>query len=102
MPLRLELGPADIAKDQTLSVRRDNGIKAPLPLQDIASTVAKLLETIQSDMYNRARELYDSRLREITQWEDVVPALDDKNIVVIPWCEQEACEDDIKERSGRS
>lgn len=53
-------------------------------------------------MYTRAKETFDSRIKTVTTWEDVVPTLDDKNIVVIPWCEVEACEDDIKERSGRA
>ena len=102
VPLRLELGPADLAKSQTLSVRRDSGVKAPLALADITKTVPELLETIQSDLFKRAKEAYDSRLRTITNWDDVVPALDNKCVVAMPWCEEEACEDDIKERSGRS
>lgn len=85
-----------------MTVRRDNGVKAPLPLADITSSVTQLLDTIQSDMFKRAQEAYFSRIKEITNWDDLVPALDDKNIVAIPWCEREACEDDIKERSARS
>ena len=53
-------------------------------------------------MFNRAKETYQSRVKEVTRWDDVVPNLDNKNIVVIPWCDVEACEDDIKERSGRA
>lgn len=62
----------------------------------------KLLETIQADMFKRAQDTYFSRLKQVTRWEDVVPTLDDKCVVVMPWCEEEACEDDIKERSARS
>jgi len=102
VPLRLELGPVDIAKKQTLSVRRDTGVKTPLPIENITTTLSELLETIQSDMFNRANDIYQSRLKEVTRWEDVVPTLDDKCIVVLPWCEEESCEDDIKERSGRA
>ncbi|GBE87397.1 Putative proline--tRNA ligase [Sparassis crispa] len=102
VPLRLEVGPADLAKDQTLTVRRDNGVKSPLPLAGITASVPKLLETIQADMFKRAQDLYFSRVKPVTRWEDVVPTLDNKCVVVIPWCEEEACEDDIKERSGRA
>ncbi|KAI0944886.1 hypothetical protein AcW1_001710 [Taiwanofungus camphoratus] len=102
VPLRLEIGPADLAKAQTLSVRRDTGVKAPLPLADIAAAVPRLLETIQGDMFARAQAAYFARLRAVTRWEDVVPTLDDKCVVVMPWCEEEACEDDIKERSARA
>ncbi|KAL1943826.1 hypothetical protein VTO73DRAFT_3644 [Trametes versicolor] len=100
VPLRLEVGPADIAKNQTLSARRDTGAKVPLPLADIETAVPALLDQIQADMFKRAQEVYFSRLREVHEWKDVVPTLDDKNVVVIPWCEAEACEDDIKTRSA--
>lgn len=50
-------------------------------------------------MYTRAKTTQDERLKLVTKWDDVVPTLDAKNILVLPWCEQEQCEDDIKERS---
>lgn len=53
-------------------------------------------------MFERARAMYQERLVEVTKWEDVVPTLDNKCVAVLPWCEEEACEDDIKERSGRA
>ncbi|KAJ3770989.1 hypothetical protein FB446DRAFT_789997 [Lentinula raphanica] len=102
VPLRLEIGPNDLAKQQTLAVRRDNGVKSPVALENISSTVSELLDTIHTDMLKRAQETYQSRLKEVTKWEDVVPTLDGKNVVVLPWCEREACEDDIKERSAKA
>ncbi|KAG6816433.1 hypothetical protein H0H87_006095 [Tephrocybe sp. NHM501043] len=102
VPIRLEIGPNDLAKEQTLSVRRDTGTKAPVALKDIGTTISELLKTIQSDMFTKARNEYYSRIKEVTNWDDFVPQLDNKGIAVIPWCEVEACEDDIKERSGRS
>ena len=77
-------------------------MKAPIPQSNVCDTVSKLLDTIQHDMFTSARDAYYSRLKEVTKWDDVVPTLDDKCVVVMPWCEVEACEDDIKERSGRS
>lgn len=102
VPVRLEIGPNDLAKKQTLSVRRDTGVKAPLPLEGITTAVSSLLTTIQSEMFETARKTYWEHVKTATKWEEVVPALDAKNIIAIPWCETEACEDDIKERSGRS
>ncbi|KAJ7763691.1 hypothetical protein B0H14DRAFT_3594111, partial [Mycena olivaceomarginata] len=102
VPLRLEIGPNDLAKQQTLTVRRDTGAKNPVDLANIGPTVTTLLDTIQSDMFSKAKATYDSSIKEITHWDDFVPALDAKNIVAIPWCEVEECEDDIKERSGRA
>lgn len=102
VPLRLEIGPQDIAKNQTLTVRRDTGKKDPVSLEGLPQTVSGLLDDIQKDMFARAKGAYQERLKAITRWEDLVPALDSKNIVVIPWCEREQCEDDIKEKSARA
>jgi prolyl-tRNA synthetase len=71
-------------------------------MNDIEKTVSALLQTIHNDMFIRARDVYNSRLKEITNWDDLVPHLDNKGIALIPWCEVEECEDDIKERSARS
>lgn len=64
--------------------------------------MSTILDDIQNDLFTRAKETYQARLKAITEWEDLVPALDNKNIAVIPWCEREQCEDDIKERSARA
>jgi len=102
VPLRLEIGPQDIAKSQTLTVRRDTGKKGPVSLEGLPQTVFTLLEVIQQDMFTRAKNTYQERVKAITKWEDLVPALDSKNVIVIPWCEREQCEDDIKERSAKA
>lgn len=101
VPIRLELGPKDIEKKQTIAVRRDTSAKTTFALDGVAIHVANLLETIQSDMYNKAKTTYEERLIQVTKWEDVVPTLDKKCIVVLPWCEVGDCEDDIKARSKR-
>jgi prolyl-tRNA synthetase len=97
----LEIGPKDLQKKQAVAVRRDNGVKATIAVGDLAKQLPALLETIQEDMYTRAKETFDQRLIQVTKWDDVVPTLDNKCVVVMPWCEVEACEDDIKERSGK-
>lgn len=98
----MEIGPLDLAKSQVLSARRDTGAKSPIPLSSIAPSVKSLLDTIQADLYTKAKSKYDERLKVVEKWEEVVPALDDKCIVVLPWCEREVCEDEIKEKSARA
>ncbi|WWC60772.1 proline-tRNA ligase [Kwoniella dejecticola CBS 10117] len=99
VPLRLELGPRDIAANSTLAVRRYDNHKSSIPTSDIANTVRLYLEEIQASMFKKAQEKFDSCLIPVTKWDDVVPTLDAKNILVLPWCEGNQCEDDIKERS---
>ncbi|RHZ82669.1 hypothetical protein Glove_106g55 [Diversispora epigaea] len=102
VPLRLEIGPRDLTNQQVLSSRRDTSAKEPIPLADLTTHVSAILKTIQKDMFEKAKKIYDDHRKIVLKWEDFVPSLDDKNLVLVPWCEQEKCEDAIKERSSRS
>ena len=55
IPLRLELGPKDLEKQSVFSARRDTRAKAAIPMAGVAESVAKLLATIQSDLFNAAK-----------------------------------------------
>ncbi|MBL8996034.1 MAG: proline--tRNA ligase [Gemmatimonadetes bacterium] len=55
VPLRLELGPRDLDQQSVMSARRDTKDKAPLPMADLAPQLAKLLETIQAQMFADAK-----------------------------------------------
>ena len=96
----MELGPNDLAKDQVTAVRRDTGAKAPLPLSDLAKSASELLDTIQSDLLERATEEYNSRIAKVLEWKDFVPRLNEQKVCLIAWCDVEACEDDIKKQSA--
>jgi prolyl-tRNA synthetase len=52
-------------------------------------------------MLTKAKEVRDDKMKLINRWDEVVPALDDKCLVLLPWCERVACEEDIKERTTR-
>lgn len=102
VPVRLELGPKDVKNHQIMAARRDNGAKTTLHQVTLVSEVRDLLETIQRDMFNRAKEIRDANVVFIEEWKDFVPALDNKQLCLIPWCEKSDCEDEIKEKSSRS
>jgi prolyl-tRNA synthetase len=97
VPLRLEYGPKDAAKSVVSFARRDTGEKGTISLSELTTAVPKLLEDIQSDMYNKAEAAFRSHRIQVTKWEDVIPALEAKNVVLIPHCLEEKCEDQIKE-----
>ena len=56
IPVRIELGPKDIEAGQAVLVRRDTHEKITVALAEIEEKVAELLETIQKDMLERARQ----------------------------------------------
>lgn len=102
VPLRIEFGPKDNEAGVISYARRDNGQKDKIPIADIGTAVPELLETIYKDMYNKAETSFREHRLQITEWEKVLPALDDRNVVLIPFCLDGKCEDRIKELTTRA
>lgn len=86
VPLRLEFGPKDSEKQQVFGARRDNGEKKPIPLASLEEGVKTTLDSIQTDLYAKAKSSFDSHVVKVTNWDDFVPALNGKNLVLMPWC----------------
>ncbi|KAL9049526.1 MAG: hypothetical protein Q9162_007172 [Coniocarpon cinnabarinum] len=102
VPLRLEFGPKDSQNDVVTCSRRDQHGKTTIPIFSIEQDVPALLETIQSDLYTKAKAAYDSHRKVITKWDDFVPSLNGKNVNIIPHCLGDKCEDEVKELSKRT
>lgn len=104
VPLRLEIGPGEIQGQFVTTSRRDilgREGKGKIPILSLSKDVHALLETIQADLYRRADEKFKKHTKQITNWYEFVPALNDKNVCLIPFCLTEKCEDEIKELSAR-
>jgi prolyl-tRNA synthetase len=101
VPIRLEVGPKDIAKNETRAVIRHNGNVSQLSLKEIGITIKDLLETVQSDMFKKATAERDSNIVLLETWDHFVETLNKKKMILAPWCEEVACEEAVKERSAR-
>lgn len=105
VPVRLEFGPGESKGHFVTASRRDlpkEESKSQIAISELNTAVPELLETIQKDLFNRADAKYKSHTKRITNWEDFVPALNDKNVCMLQHCLTEACEDQIKEQSART
>ncbi|KAL9035372.1 MAG: hypothetical protein Q9214_006611 [Letrouitia sp. 1 TL-2023] len=103
-PLRLEFGPNESKGHYVTTARRDivgADSKGQIPITELGKQVPLLLDLIQEDLYKRADEQFKTHTKTITSWDDFVPALNAKNVCLIPHCLQEKCEDEIKELSAR-
>jgi prolyl-tRNA synthetase len=99
VPLRLEIGPRDIASGQAMTVRRDTLEKAPMPLDGIAGAVKDRLDVIQRDMLIKAKEHLDRHFCDALTLDDMSQALDaGKGYIRAMWCGDRACEDAVKDR----
>lgn len=101
VPVRVELGPKDLEKEQLIAVRRDTGEKITISMKDKLSDLQNLLDTIQKNLLSRATADLKSRTVKCTTWNEFCAALDSKNIILSPFCEEESCEDNIKKDSAR-
>ena len=101
VPLRLELGPKDVAKGSVVLARRDRPGKegkAFVPQQGIAESVAKLLEEIQQALFDRALAFRKSNTAEPADYGEFKQAVE-KGFALSWWCGGAACEEKIKEET---
>lgn len=82
-------------------MRRDNGEKIVIELKNKIPNLKNLLEEIQSNMYNKAMKELKAHTVKLKDWSQFCSALDGKNIILAPFCEEESCEDNIKKDSTR-
>lgn len=101
VPLRIEFGPKDLEKGQVTAVRRDNGAKVVIGLDEIETKVPQVLEEIQQSLFDAAKEKFDSHRVIVDEWKDFIPNLNKKNVILAPWCGVEECEEDIKDSSAK-
>ena len=100
VPIRIELGPKDIANDSAVLVRRDTGEKTKVALGSIADSVSKLLMDIQTNLFKRAQEYNKAKTKKVDTWDEFVAAIDGGNFVLAHWSGDKDVEAAIKEETG--
>ena len=103
VPLRLELGPKDMEKNQCVLVRRDNGEKLFASLDGIEDTVAKLLDDIHDNLYAKAKENLETHTYAASSLEEAKAVQEEKGgFIKTMWCGSLECELAMKEKAGMS
>jgi prolyl-tRNA synthetase len=102
-PLRIEFGPKDAEKGVITTVRRDTGEKGIIQISDrkaMAGEVQALLDKMQNEMLKRARKMYQDHIKYTSNWDDVVPLLNTKNVIRMPHCGDGECAELVKEETA--
>ncbi len=98
IPVRVEIGPKDIEAGKAVLARRDTGEKTECAIDELPETIEKLLDTIQKDMLERARERRDSQTYTAKTKEEFDKLFAEKSgFVKAMWCGDVECENKIKE-----
>ncbi len=100
VPLRLEIGPRDVAKREAFSAKRTGGKKFGIAFDGVADTVRDVLDAIQAELLERATASRDARTYTATSREEFARLVESQpGFYKIPWGGDDADEDAIKDET---
>lgn len=103
VPLRLEIGPKDMAQGQVMLVRRDTGEKMAVKEENLVETVKELLDNIQENLFTRAKKFLEENIRETSDYNEFKKIIEkQRGLIKTYWCGSKDCEDKIKEETKAS
>lgn len=97
VPVRVEVGPRDLAEGKVMSVRRDTFEKAPLEMEGLPEKIIAMLGEIQRNLFETARAFRDAHTADVHNMEELERQVNGGYARAM-WCGDQACEDTIKER----
>jgi prolyl-tRNA synthetase len=96
-PLRLEVGPRDVAADQTTVVRRDTRGKQPVPMSSLAPVVETLLGEIQANLFGAAKRMLTEHTTDVNTYDELAQRVAaNAGWSLAHWCGGVACEAQVK------
>jgi len=103
VPLRLEIGPKDMAQGQVMLVRRDTGEKIAVKEEKLVETVKELLNNIQENLFTKAKKFLQENIRETSDYNEFKKVIEKKRgLIKTYWCGSKDCEDKVKEETKAS
>jgi len=88
VPLRIEIGPKDVEKNELTLVRRDSGKKKSILLKDAEKTIKTELQDLEKSLYANAETLLKENMHSVLTIEE---AKQKTGIVALPWCGNKDC-----------
>ena len=103
VPLRVEIGPKDMEKQQCCIARRDTGEKTFVPLSNLESAAQTLLRDVHDNLYAMAEKNLEDNTFDLTTWEEVRDMAQGRGgFARTKWCGSLECELAMKEKAGVS
>ena len=79
VPIRIEIGPRDIASDSLFVARRDEDKKTSVPRAEFIEKIGEILQSIQDNLFARAKKYRDENMVEMTSKEEFYKFFTPKN-----------------------
>jgi len=100
VPVRLEVGPRDVAKGQAVLARRDTGEKQAVSQEGLAETVLQALDDIQRNLFARALGFREANTKPVDSYDEFRQILDGEGAFLLAhWCTSGECEAQIQEET---
>ena len=100
IPIRIEIGPKDIAKNQLVLVKRHNQTKTSIDINSFTEKISSELKNIQKEMFDAAKKILDERVVRVSEYQQFKKELEDGKMIDCSWCGNQTCEDKIKEETS--
>ncbi len=100
-PVRLEVGPRDVANRQVIAVRRDNRQKEAIKVAELASRLPAVLDEIQKALFDRAVAFREARSHRVGSVDEIAQQIEaERGFYYAAWCGDAACEEQVKAKTG--
>ena len=103
VPLRIEIGPRDIADNKCVIVRRDNRAKSFVSIDELVSSVEAGLSDLTKALYEKALAHREERTYSATTLEELIKTANEKSgYIKAMWCGDLECELKLKDEADVS
>lgn len=101
VPIRVEIGEKELESSKVTLFRRDTLERVAVGMEEVQQRIEVLLIEIHQNMLKRAKQLLDSSISNVADYQEMKDALKSKGgIMHAPWCGSRECEDKIKDETG--
>jgi len=103
VPIRIEIGPKDVQKEQAVIVRRDTFKKETHKIKDLTTILPQLIDQMSTELRKNAWERMKERVHRVNSIEKANELLKKRaGIVELSWCENAECGHKLEEQVNAS
>lgn len=100
VPVRLEVGPKEVAGQSVVLAMRDTGAKKTVKIVEIVKVVTEELDKMRHRLFEKAQTFLTENTREVESYEEFKDIMESKRgLVHAFWCGSSECENRVKEET---
>lgn len=100
VPIRIEIGPKDIAKNSVIIIQRNKNDKQSIKDKDVVIYIVKLLEEIQKSLFSKASMFQKNNTYVVNEWKNFKSIMKEQQGFALSfWCGDKKCETEIKTKT---